>query len=331
MPIVRKIFPAGVHNTIENSFKLIFVAEGYRNFEHSRFLSDCMETIRNLLTIPPFNLTHSHPEWLSVYSVFESSTNSGPSVDTLASSTRTVLESELDTNTGLLNIKHSKLEGILNKVKFPLGEKSIPFTEIFSYGNPKIGGLGGLIVILLPELTTYSQGGEFENLPKEKEYYYLATTKNLEWHQIIANGLGKLLGLGIEYEISGEAQLVPNENEPIILPKNLEYFKLPPINLEDSNSKWSHLFTAHQHTQPIKVNSNISDSQPNTDISLIPTTPEKIEFWEGGGGYRKNIYRSSKDCLMRREIGNKFLPVRVSIIPLCLTCRSLLTNIINKT
>lgn len=330
MAKVKKIFPAQVGNTVKNSFKIFFVAEGYLKTEYGLFLSDCIETIHRILKTPPFNLLRIRPNFLSVYAIFKDSTNSGPAIDTTPSNNRSVLESKLNSSNGILEINYTKLEDILKTIKIPYLDESINFTDIAKKGVPNMGILGDLIVVLLPELaTSNAKGGEYENPLDKDQYYFVATTKNKEWYQIILHGLGKTLGLNVEYELDGNDFEEPPTDVPISFNKNLTSFENMTADLANAKTNWSSLFSATQRVQAISIHPNNSSSGiPSTNINIIPETPEKIEFWEGGGGYRKKVYRSAKDCLMRRQIGNTSLPVREQKMPLCFVCRNIIKNLI---
>lgn len=112
--MLKKVFPFDAENTFDNSFKIIFISEGCLATERVKFISSCIDFTGKLIETPPFNLTRINSNWLSVYTSFTPSNNSGPSVNSTPASGRTVFESKVDTYTGLLAINQSKLNSYLD-------------------------------------------------------------------------------------------------------------------------------------------------------------------------------------------------------------------------
>jgi hypothetical protein len=89
------------------------------------------------------------------------------------------------------------------------------------------------------------------------------------------------------------------------------------------------LFSLTQRGLPISIHNkvgvpNLGDYTLNNQYIRY----EKPEFWEGAGGFRTKVYRSSFDCLQRRQIGNALLPVRQNLVEFCPVCLNFLANII---
>ena len=68
-------------------------------------------------------------------------------------------------------------------------------------------------------------------------------------------------------------------------------------------------------------------TQDLTGKRVIPFSYENIELWEGGGYFRKNVYRSAYDCLLRRRIGDSSLPVKAIKTAICPICQMSLLKI----
>lgn len=311
--MLRKIFPFDSGSSFFNSFKIIFVSEGFQASESALFTSLCLEFSERLLEIPPFNLTKINSNWLSIYTSFKPSDNHGPAINTSNASNRTAFESIVNPLTGVLSCNNSKVNSHFLQENFRYGDETYPFSEYLEPGNYPLGVTGTLIVLLLPPIATiYPTGADSEYLPSEDEYYFISTTADGHWYQVIIRGICKLLGLADEYELEGTDYLEPDNEtrKQLMFYPNLQYFDTPPTQLT-SDLKWYRLFSTIQRNSPPTINSKSGDaSQPDHSLLMNGVSFDKPGFYEGGGGYRTKVYRSSKDCIMRRQIGNKLLPLR---------------------
>ena len=178
-----------------------------------------------------------------------------------------------------------------------------------------------LLIFLLP-----SQGdGGFENEfgdAVDEEFYFIATSCDDNWEQLIIRSLCKIMSLGDEFELNEPAFEHPSRGTGELLDEfhpNLIYLDTPLSSVPAKDTKWRMLGNKPGFDFPIRK----APSHPTKADLSIPAhnfLPSGIELWEGGGGYRTKIYRSAHDCLMRREIGNKNLPVRAAEVPLCPVC-----------
>src|SRR3954453_12787469 len=113
MFLASKIYPFGVGNTLDASFKLILIPEGFTLPQRGQFAALCHDLIEALLAATPFNRTRARPEWLTVIKVFSPSASSGPRIGG-AGEHATVLGSFVDAVSNRLAIDHALLAALLN-------------------------------------------------------------------------------------------------------------------------------------------------------------------------------------------------------------------------
>jgi len=327
--MLHKIFPSGVGNSIAHSFRLILVAEGFTQTQGPAFALACTELVQRLILLPPFNITRVRPEWLSVYRVFVPSANAGPASGAVVAG-RTAFDAAIDPGTGALTVDAVKVTADLDAQQFDDGGGAQPVAQFLRKGPLPNVGAGYLIALLLPSVAVPAQGGEYEHDPADDEYHFVATTMNGEWHQVIARGIGMSFGLGDEYESAGAPFLAPADGINKAMPyPNLTYFETNPTLNKDA-LRWRGLFSRAQLNSPAVIHAKAAGAAaaPDNSINPFPVTPGTVEFWEGGGRFRSKVFRSAKDCLMRRRIGDPALPVRTAPVPFCVACRSYLKHCI---
>lgn len=327
--MLKKIFPAGVGNTPQNSFKLVIVAEGYLAPESASFIGDCVDLIEALLRTTPFNLTRAHPHWLSVYSAFQPSAQRGPAIDVAATAGRTAFESSLNSGARQLTVNQTKVNAYVAAETILLGADEIPLPEFCSLGGPSSGLNGTLIALLLPPIAGQPAGGEVEGVPGANDYHFVATSKDGLYNQVVGRGIARCLGLGDEFELAGAAFGAPaGQAAPDSGPYNLQYFQNGPPNPITGDVKWYPLFSAIERTLVPAIHPKANPGTADITIDSPPVTVAGVQFWEGGGAYRTQIWRTAHDCLMRRRIGDSTRPVRTGAAPFCPACRFYLSNVI---
>jgi hypothetical protein len=317
--MLRKLFPAGFTNSPFNSFKIVLVAEGYLANETARFIGDCVDLIEALFDTAPFGLTHMSPGWLSIYAGFTASGQSGPAINVPATPTRTAFESSLTTVTGLLSLNQSKVNAWVTGETLLADSVELPLDQFFTIGAPSTGLGGALLVVLLPNVAAQPAGGEAESILGPNDVHYLAVTKNGFYQQVVARGIAAQVGLGDEFELPGVAYLEPGA-AGLAIPYNLEVFEGVPPSPIDSRSKWYALTGVSERTSLTGVHMKADPTTPDVTIDVAPARQSRIEFWEGGGGFRTKVWRSAHDCLMRRRFGDATLPVRKAKVSFCPAC-----------
>ena len=151
--MLKKIYPFDSESSFDNSFKIIFISEGYLAAESFPFISSCIHFIDKLLETSPFNLTRINSNWLSIYASFTPSANSGSSINVVPAAWRTAFKSQVNTSTGLISINQSKLNAYLDAEGFNDNGTEILLKELLKKGQLNYGPTGSLVVIILPPKT----------------------------------------------------------------------------------------------------------------------------------------------------------------------------------
>ncbi len=329
MATLKKIIPFGTDNSPHHSFKIFFLSEGYLGSEEDQFTSDCLDFIFKMKKVVPFNITKYNPNWISVYIAFEPSNNHGLSIDSSPSSGRTAFDGQLFSNQRTIAIDQQKLNSFINNSKLSYRNNIYPLSDFCVKSTPTFGPTGSLIVVLAPSNQTAPNGGEYEHSPAFDDFYFIATTKDKYWHQVILRAMGKSLGLGDEFELAGPNNIEPSNPEEVIYYPNLQYLDPFPTSTVNRGLKWYPLLSSTQRSQSLSPKGISGSNDDDQTFPPYPTSKKKVEFWEGGGGFQTKVYRSSKDCLMRRQIGNLDSPIRDMEIPFCFVCKNHFKGIIS--
>jgi hypothetical protein len=259
---------------------------------------------------------------LSVYAHFEASANAGPSINAVAAAGRTLFDTSLNAATELLTLNKAKVNNKLNSLTMKYDGSDIQVSKLLSTGDPVCGASGALTVILLP--STAGNGGEYEHVPQDGDYYFVATTQNDLWYQVIIRGIGKAIGLGDEFDLPGNDFLEPAVENTTLLGHgypNLLYFKPEPTEAPYKSFKWRDKLSVTQQQVPLEIIRHPGNAAtPDRTLDTSFTSPDRIKLYEGGGGYRTRVYRSSMDCLLRRKIAEPSLPIRKKEVQLCPIC-----------
>jgi hypothetical protein len=319
---LKKIFPGGMAALPTVTFKLVILAEGFTTDQEQVFYNNCNELVGSIFSTSPFSLTRHFPSWINIYTYFQASASEGCAVDVAAPPGRTAFGSSLVSATELLSFDTASINDFINNVFIQQGDNSEHLSTHISKGSVMYGGLACLVVVLLP--ATGGSGGEYEHTPAEDDYYFVATTQDGEWHQVAIRAIVKCLGLCDEFELSGADYASPGADEAMFYntaSRNLVYFDTPPGAAPDSSFKWRKLLSSTQQLLPLEVVAHPGDAATaDRSISAEPVSSQEIKLYEGGGGYRSKIYRSSFDCLLRRRIGDTSIPLRKQQVPFCPVC-----------
>lgn len=333
MTYARKIFPVNGDVSPKASFRIIIFSEGYLSTESTQFYEDSRELVDRLLALTPFNISKRSKNWLSVYSHFTSSDNAGPSTTVPPPLGRTAFESTIDSANELLTVNPLLLQAEINNVelrRFDLSD--LPLSETMPLGSVPRHTIATLPVVLLPETT--GNGGELEYFPEPNEPYFIATTKNGRWEQVVARSIARIFGLADEFELEGFEYTDVSDFDALVQsiysPNLAAYDDVSILNpLPQPKSAWYPLISATKKSTPFTVHPHPGLSlTPDRSLPNHPTSHEEIALWEGAGGYRKNLYRSAHDCLNRRRIGDNSLPIRNTQVPFCKVCEAVIENMI---
>jgi len=326
--MLRKLFPALVGNTPDGSFKLVFVSEGFTASQQQAFSTACVQFTQRLLRTTPFNLTVINPGWISIYTLFKPSEQSGPVVGVPVAG-RTAFESAVDPTTFALSLNVDRVNTVLSSEKLRFQGEELPLTRFLAVGRTNFGATGTLIVFLIPSTAPIPLGAEVEHISADPDFHFVSTTLDGEWHQVVLRALGSLFGLGDEFEQAGDDFQSPRSAiQQQSWYFNLEFAENPPLT-NDGFPKWRSLFRPAALSQPAIVHSKVGGAtMPDLTLEHTAHTAEEAQFWEGGGGYRSKVYRTAADCLMRRRVGDLALPVRSREVPFCLACRAVLQTFV---
>lgn len=262
----------------------------------------------------PFNIL-SDADFFSIYTLFD------PESNPVSLSLTNIPSIGLTFNKAI-----GKIE--INTKNFSTKLEAIKINSISSEHNLKqvlkgnnLSASKCLLVVLLPPQGEGGFESEFEST-SEDDFYFIATSCDSNWEQVIIRSMCKLMGLGDEFEYSDLDFEQPDSHigkKMNYLHPNLMYLDTAFTSVPSADTKWGLLCKKVGFDFPIRK----APGHPLQADMSIPSRnfiPNDIELWEGGGGYRTKIYRSAHDCLMRRQIGNKNLPVRGSEVPLCPVC-----------
>jgi len=334
MTQLRKVWPQGSLVSPGKVFNVVFISEGYTSGQERAFYEDCQITIKQFQGIAPFNLLDQSINRIHFYSHFAASNNSGPSIDSTPAADRTLLQSQLNTTTQLLSLDMALLHSLVETLEFYdyAGNRFVSLLDTIQALGPVPHVTQSLVVVLLPQVN--GNGGEVEYWPSdEDEFYFIGMTQNGNWSQVLARSVAMKLGLAVEADRDGTDFLAPAAMLGTLMnafTRNVVYVPNTTNFLFTPQHAWYGLIPAALKEEPVSVHGH---PHPTTgrDLSIQdhPESYHHIELWEGAGGYRTKIYRSAKDCLMRREIGNTALPVRNTRVPFCFVCRHYLKNLIS--
>lgn len=326
--MASKIYPSGVGNSLDMSFKLLLVAEGFTSTQRGQFAALCSDMVDVLLATTPFNRTRTRPEWLSVIKVFSASASSGPRVGS-GSVSSTALSSYVDTSTNRLVIDHAQLATLLQAQVITTATGTQPLSDFFAPGGVIYGVTGGLIAVITPAISSPAAGADDHVRSDTADKYHLvATTANGLWHQVVLRGIATTLGLADEFERADSGYAAASDTSPELAnAPNIVFSDSPPVMNSDFVA-WRTAMSPVDWLAPAEVHARPSNDLPNTAVPAAPYTADKIAFWEGGAGYRRKAYRAAEDCLMRRAPGLGYLPARAEAVAFCPVCSSHIRSVI---
>jgi hypothetical protein len=289
--MLQKLYPSCAGAPLASSFKLIFLAEGFAS--RVDFLSACADFYDWLLATPPFNVTRFGPGWLTVFGEF-----THPPVP---------IATGPSTANGAIALQPGALTALMPNLTVREHGVTRPLSDIFPSGFAYGGWAGGLIVVLLPSGGV--SAAQVEHMPGAGEYHFIAVTTDAYWEQLVARTIAHLLGL--EEEHGGPAQAPVTPQDKAFFGFNVDYRPNPPGIAAEN--KW----------RVLGANSATPAPAAATPDSY-PTTPDGVAYWEGAGGFQSEVYRTAKDCLMRRRLSDPSSSLRARRVPFCLACRTAL-------
>lgn len=314
MGILKKISPLNISNS--TSIKLVFLSEGYGENAKKDFFHDCLFFLNKSQTVYPFNLIRT-ADALSIYAYFEGSSTS---VIPSNSGANTYLKSWIEQEQWKFD--NTYITQILERI------------ELFNYGRrEKISSFlkkgqaynrfnRTLVCVLSPSSAfTLEKEMVYESPADEDSYYFIATSTNGRWFQVIIRTIGKMLGLGDEFSSELELELESDTFSEVDLyyanqfAPNLFYGSRSLAGTLKGDLKWRRRLSSKIQLEPI-------EEQPsnNNDLPKFSYSDLAIGLHEGGGGYRKNVFRASSDCLMTTNLKGDISRIFQNPIPFCPVC-----------
>lgn len=307
-----KIISTYNNSSNQSSLKLFIISEGY--VSQQSFYSESFSLQEKILSHTPFNiLTDASFIESSLY--YTPTEHHGPYLGTYGNNLSLNFDTVLNEENQLLTLNLSKLKNVLADLESQ-ASNSLDATSLKD----------GIIVVLTPSVSTNGIGGSFEYLSQsDDEPSFVATTTDGYWEQVVIRAICRYFGLGDEFELDGADYLEPEIRNGFIIDELMPNLIYDPTILESmdlADTKWQSLIPSILKNQEQEINRHVNHPL-HADETFSPYSSINSDvLWEGGGGFRTKIYRYAHDCLMRRRIGSKSLPIKTSKVPLCHICET---------
>lgn len=335
MPAINQIYTPAFRGEFASSlYRVIFFPEGYTSAEESLFYQNMKELIDRMANLFPLSTLEpsGNSGKISCYYSFEASANHGYATSSAGISGRTLFETYYEN--GVLHVNETNINQFVDDLTYPLDTtNNININTAVTKGTNN--GFSGielldsrtLLVMLLPNANQSNIELEVSN---ENTYYTIITSCDSLSEQVVLRALCKMLQLGDEFDMDGTDFLSPTEeqgeNVDFMFPNLMYYPGLAAgLNPATDEFKWRGFFNSNTNSA-ISLHSNMNPSTPNRELPTNTVTYNKIELWEGGGKYRKDVYRAAEDCLLRRKIGDSSLPLKERKVSFCPVCKEILSS-----
>lgn len=306
---------------------LVFFAEGFLENEEYKFWNLLQDFSQRICKNYPFSLLKQYPGICKIYGCFDASTTRSIQPRSSFTSGRNNFDTHIDNNSNKLIIDESKLLAHINESGVYYGDSDF----ITAVNDGKFIQKDNYLFIIL--LQTEEQQGisyEFESVADAPLHYIAFSTTNY-WEQYVIHSLGKLLGLANEFEKETPDFLAPEEYQ-----HELISWIYPNLLCKDDNSpskimgnKWFPYISNTALSLQLDSIENIKDyNRVDTQIPEFNYSTEGIQLAEGGGGYRKGVFRVANDCLLRRKFGSTELPIAATSLSFCTLCENHIANLI---
>lgn len=313
----KKIQKTNYISFVDKPYNIVLIAEGFTTAMEKAFWNTCVHFWEKLKLVTPFNLLGRSNHFLNIFGCFEAGSSIGPSLNSNQTH-NTLLKTTLDINTGNFTVDFEQLKEITTSIKDKIG---VEYDSL----NRNV-----LYVVLIPPIEEYPSGIEYEFTPTDEEEdtpYFIATTTNQFWEQIIIRAFAKLIDLGDEYALEEEEYYVapaPEGNWLTYQYPNLLYNPNQDIEIHRNEIKWKDLID--------KTTTNLSVHSFDAQTPYEHLYQEDIlGLWEGGGMYQKHMYRSGKNCLLGQKIGGENSLLKDKKTPFCPVCEQYIKSRIIKT
>jgi len=338
MAAIKQIYTDSFRGDFNSSYRIIFLPEGYTTADESLFYQDMIGVINRLERLFPMTILEAtkNKQTISCYFSFMPSANFGYANSSVGISGRTVFETFYES--GQFHVNEEKINQVIESLDFTTdGDYVINIKETITKGTmDELSGVKlisdqTLLVILLPDANRTDI--ELEVLNTDT-YYNILTSSDVLAEQVVLRALCKLLQLGDEFDLDGPGFLEPDadggENIQFYFPNLLYAHGLisGPNPSTDETFKWRGFFNSETNS-PVLLHPHPHPNMANRALPNKNVTFDKLELFEGGGGFRKGVYRSAEDCLMRRRIGDTSLPLKENKMSFCPVCKEILSTFFN--
>jgi hypothetical protein len=314
MNVLKVINP---HINTQNNFsiKLSIISEGY--VDQQSFLNDCFALHQKILSHTPFNIL-ADASFIESHLCYIPTEHHGPYTQAFNNTLKLNFDTVLDEQNERLTLNHSILNNILTELKL--------LTAGSSDDSSSQDSNQGIIVILSPGTSANGTGGSFEYRSQSKVTpSFVATTTDGYWEQVVIRAMCRYLGLGDEFELDGADFREPEISDGFYIDEAMPNLIYDPTTLESmdfADTKWQVLIPSVLKNQEQEIHRHTNHPLLADETFSLHSSISGNVLWEGGGGFRTKIYRYAHDCLMRRRIGSKNLPIKTSKVPLCHICES---------
>jgi|SRR5690606_10352328 hypothetical protein len=308
-----------------SNISLLFIAEGFTAQQEQLFYNNIFDIYDRISSYECFTKLKQDNSKVAFLSLYAPSANSGTSTSATSAIGNTLLESYIDGNG--LHINYEKYEELIENSNIYIESELQPLSSKIIFYDDDFAAITGrfiLPIIIFPPTT--SPNGELENFQLD-QYYFVATTLDNFYEQIIVRSLAKISGLGDEFDLNGQEYEYPDnltmEAINTSCPNLFSSESVTSMTVDSIYFKWRFFFPSYATSLVIIHPHPSSGTIADRNLPTIPFSYKSIELWEGGAGYRNKVYRPAIDCLQRRRIGDQTLPVknsRVSLCPICMRC-----------
>ena len=312
------------------NISLLFIAEGFTAQQEQQFYENIFNIYDRISSYECFTKLKQDNSRIAFLSLFVPSANSGTATSATSAIGNTILESYID-GSGL-HINYTKYEQLIDNSNIYIGGESHPLSsEVIIYDDNFVAITGHFIlpIVIFPPNTV--PNGELENLQLD-QYYFVASTLDNFYEQIVIRSLSKIVGLGNEFDLNGQEYEQPDSQTMELInasfPNLLSTEYASNLTENSVDFKWRPFFPSYA-TSPVTIHPHPTDGTvADRNLPTIPFSYKSIELWEGGVGYRQKVYRSAIDCLQRRKIGDPTLPIKTNRVSLCPICMLYLEKLI---
>ncbi|MEZ4684670.1 MAG: hypothetical protein R3B47_00930 [Bacteroidia bacterium] len=289
--------------------KIVFVPEGFSSEQN--YIQICKDFIVDLQGHYPFNFLINN-DLIEIYSLF-------PDIESTPSGSlnHSILETEI--NNFQIEVNRDIVSSIIENSYFndSPGE-AIRLSDQIHNGEVEKSLNLCLVIVLLPKMGSEFPYGIAQEFPASSDdYFFIATSVDNLWYQIVLRTICRIIGLGDEFYAGDGIVSSPNEFEGTYIDTffpNLLYLESNPKTINIQDSKWKKYYSNIQSSLIVNDNAEVN--------SIYSYMSEDVEAWVGGGSFEKKIFRSYGDCLLSYEINNELRPLRNSRKVLCRLCES---------